>query len=165
MSIYSEFHVKFNSNSPMNRNDPQQVEIFGPASLEKDVNKRIAEFSSVFAQSAFCGIACAESYLKGEPSFMPHEADRGLVHHLVEDHQVLVLELVLCLAGLEVVVKVVLKLGLLLPDVREIDEEPGHRRYDHHRNSLRFVSSQPTVSLNQAKRCLIMFLKCCRSNA
>ena len=36
----------------MNRNEPQQVEIFGPASLKKDVNKSIAEFSSVFAQSA-----------------------------------------------------------------------------------------------------------------
>ena len=52
MSSYSEFHVEFNGYSPINRNDPQQVEIFGPASLKKDVNKSIAEFSSVFAQSA-----------------------------------------------------------------------------------------------------------------
>ena len=51
MSNYSEFHVEFNGYSPINRNDPQQVEIFGPASLKKDVNKSIAEFSSVFAQS------------------------------------------------------------------------------------------------------------------
>ena len=50
MSSYSEFHVEFNGYSPINRNDPQQVEIFGPASLKKDVNKSIAEFSSVFAQ-------------------------------------------------------------------------------------------------------------------
>ena len=51
MSSYSEFHVEFNGYSPINRNDPQQVEIFGPASLKKDINKSIAEFSSVFAQS------------------------------------------------------------------------------------------------------------------
>ena len=43
---------------------------------------------------------------------MPHQADRGLVDHLVEDHQILVLELVLGLAGLEVVVQVVFQLGL-----------------------------------------------------
>ena len=55
MSIYSEFDVEFNGNSPMNRNDPQQVEIFGPAGLEKNVNKSIAEFSSVFAQSGVLG--------------------------------------------------------------------------------------------------------------
>ena len=50
MTIFSEFHVECNGNSPMNRNDPQQVENFGPASLKKDVNKSIAEFSFVFAQ-------------------------------------------------------------------------------------------------------------------
>ena len=51
MSSYSEFHVEFNGYSPINRNDPQPVEIFGPASLKKDVNKSLAEFTSVFAQS------------------------------------------------------------------------------------------------------------------
>ena len=50
MSSYSEFHVEFNGDSPINRNDPQQVEIFDPASLKKDVNKSTAEFLSVFAQ-------------------------------------------------------------------------------------------------------------------
>ena len=59
MSSYSEFHVEFNGYSPINRNDPQQVEIFGPASLKKNVNKSIAEFSSLFAQSA------SEQILKG----------------------------------------------------------------------------------------------------
>ena len=54
MSIYSEFDVEFNGNSPMNRNDPQQIEIFGPAGLEKNVNKSIAEFSSVLSLSAEC---------------------------------------------------------------------------------------------------------------
>ena len=34
LSIYLEFHVEFNGHSPMNRNDPQQVVIFGPASLK-----------------------------------------------------------------------------------------------------------------------------------
>ena len=53
MSSYSEFHVEFNGYSPINRNDPQKVEIFGPASLKKDVNKSLAEFTSVFAQSAY----------------------------------------------------------------------------------------------------------------
>ena len=56
MSNYSEFHVEFNGYSPINRNDPQQVEIFGPASLKKDVNKSIAEFSSDFAQSVLAKI-------------------------------------------------------------------------------------------------------------
>ena len=52
MSIYSEFDVEFNGNSPMNRNEPQQIEIFGPAGLEKNVNKSIAEFLSIFSLSA-----------------------------------------------------------------------------------------------------------------
>ena len=52
MSSYSEFHVEFNRHNPTNRNEPQQVEIFSPVDLEKNVNKSIAEFSSVFAQSA-----------------------------------------------------------------------------------------------------------------
>ena len=93
---------------------------------------------------------------------MSHEAYCGLVDHLVEDHQVLILELVLCLAGLEVVVKVVLKLGLLLPDVRKIDEEPK----DHISRSLThlsplFVFSKLTLS-SQNKLYLVMplFLKC-----
>ena len=53
---------------------------------------------------------------------MAHQADGGLVHHLVQDHEVLVLEAVF--GTLEVVVQVVLQLGSLLIDVREVDEEP-----------------------------------------
>ena len=52
MSIYSEFHVEFNGYSPMNRNDPQQVEIFGPASLKNLSTKAVAEFSSTFSLRA-----------------------------------------------------------------------------------------------------------------
>ena len=51
MVINAEFDVEFNGHSPMNRNDPQQDDIFGSAGLEKNVNKGIAEFSSIFAQS------------------------------------------------------------------------------------------------------------------
>ena len=67
MSSYSEFHVEFNGHSPMNRNDPQQVEIFGPAGLEKNVNKGIAEFSSVFAQSGvlhYCSFTLVRSLIQ-----------------------------------------------------------------------------------------------------
>ena len=72
MSSYSEFHVEFNGYSPINRNDPQQVENFGPASLKKDVNKSIAEFSSVFAQSEllrtlFYNVPSSKSFVLVKP--------------------------------------------------------------------------------------------------
>ena len=63
MSSYSEFHVEFNGYSPINRNDPQQVKIFGPAGLKKDVNKSIAEFASVFAQSGLYSAATSAKVL------------------------------------------------------------------------------------------------------
>lgn len=54
---------------------------------------------------------------------MAHETDCGLVHHVVQDHQVVVLEPVL--GAVKVVVKVVLQFSLLGVDVGEVDEEPG----------------------------------------
>ena len=60
---------------------------------------------------------------KRQPALVAHQADGGLVNNLVENHKVLVLEAVF--RALEVVVQVVLKLGPLLIDVGEVDEEPG----------------------------------------
>ena len=60
---------------------------------------------------------------EGEAALVAHQADGGLVHHVVQDHEVLVLEAVV--GALEVVVQVVLQLGLLRPHVREVNEEPG----------------------------------------
>lgn len=53
---------------------------------------------------------------------MPHEAHRGLVHHLVQDHQVVVLQLLV--RALEVIVEELDKFAVLLREVGEVDEEP-----------------------------------------
>ena len=34
-----------------------------------------------------------QDHVEGLPPLVPHQTDRGLVHHLVEDHQVVVLQL------------------------------------------------------------------------
>lgn len=47
-----------------------------------------------------------------EPSFVAHKANRGLVHYLIQYHQVMILSLIL--RALEVVVQVIFKFGLLL---------------------------------------------------
>ena len=52
MSIYSEFHVEFNGHSPMNRNDPQQVENFGPGSLKNCYVTTAPQFTSVLSLCA-----------------------------------------------------------------------------------------------------------------
>ena len=49
MAIYSEYHVEFNSHSLMNRNDPQQVEIFGPGSLKNRYVRAVAQFTSILS--------------------------------------------------------------------------------------------------------------------
>ena len=54
---------------------------------------------------------------------MSHQADRALVDDLIQDHEVLVLGLIL--RTLEMVVQVVLELGLLLAQLGEVDEKPG----------------------------------------
>ena len=56
-----------------------------------------------------------------QPQLVGHQTERGLVDHLVQDHQVMVLGLVF--RALEVVVQVVFELALLLVDVGEVDEE------------------------------------------
>lgn len=53
---------------------------------------------------------------------MTHQAYGGLFHHAVKQHQVLVFKGFL-LGTDEVVPQIVLELGPLLADVREIDEE------------------------------------------
>ena len=52
---------------------------------------------------------------------MRHQTERGLIDHLVQDHQVMVLGLVF--RALEVVVQIVFQLALLLVDVREVNKE------------------------------------------
>ena len=47
-----------------------------------------------------------------EPSFVAHKANRGLVHYLIKNHQVMILGLIL--RALEVVIQVIFKFGLLL---------------------------------------------------
>ena len=54
---------------------------------------------------------------------MAHEAHSGFIDHLVKNHEVMVLGLVL--RALEMVVQVVFKLGLLLVQIRKVNEEPG----------------------------------------
>lgn len=60
---------------------------------------------------------------QGESALMSHETDGRLIHHLVKDHEIVVLQTVL--RALEVAIEVIFQLGLLLMDVGEIDEEPG----------------------------------------
>ena len=52
MAIYSEYHVEFNGHSLMNRNDPQQVEIFGPGSLKNRYVIAVAQFTSILSLRA-----------------------------------------------------------------------------------------------------------------
>jgi len=52
---------------------------------------------------------------------MSHQAHRGLVHNLVKDHKVVVLQL--RVGTLEVVVQELEKLVMLLSQVGEVDEE------------------------------------------
>lgn len=56
------------------------------------------------------------------PSLVPHQAHGGLLHHVVQQHQVLILEGLL-LGADKVIPQVVLEFCALLADVREIDEE------------------------------------------
>lgn len=60
---------------------------------------------------------------QSQPSFVAHEAHSGFIDHLVKNHEVMVLGLVL--RALEMVVQVVFKLGLLLVQIRKVNEEPG----------------------------------------
>lgn len=52
---------------------------------------------------------------------MSHQAHRGLVHHLVKDHKVVILQL--RVGTLEVVIQELEKLVMLLSQVGEVDEE------------------------------------------
>lgn len=63
---------------------------------------------------------------------MAHEADRGFIHHLVQYHQVVVLQLTI--SPMEMVVEELEQLVVLLCQVGEIDEESAthvsfHRLY------------------------------------
>lgn len=79
------------------------------------------------------------------PSLVAHQAHRRLLHHAVQQHQVLVLQR-LFLGVHEVVPQVILQLGALLLDVREVYEEA---RAHVPLQSLYVVGARGAVVLHQ----------------
>ncbi len=90
---------------------------------------------------------------QGLPPFVPHQTHGTVVDHVAQQQQILVLERLLLWAD-EVVPQVVLQFGLLLADIRKVDEKSGTHVPFEHFNFLReggpvFAHEQVTV-LEQA---------------
>lgn len=107
---------------------------------------------------------------EGLSSLVAHQADSGLLHYAVEQHQVLVLQGLL-LGSHEVIPQVVLELGALLADVREVDEESrahvplegldvvGLRRFVHLHKEVTILEQATTTDLLGMPRGDELFVK------